>query len=125
MKVMKEFEGSMITASAKTMVYEDENELYKIDMDYGSLGATTTTGGTSKQPPTSLGSGSVFLIASDGKMLSLPIPSESPDDPLSWGKKRRVFIFALLVLYSCVPLFLLQTPGNLVLGFMASFDEAV
>lgn len=34
-------------------------------------------------------SGSVFLITSDGKTVSLPIPSQSPCDPLNWTWQKR------------------------------------
>lgn len=69
--------------------------------------------------------GSVFLIASDGRVLSLPVPSESPDDPLTWSRSRRVFILAILVLYSAACMFLIQTPGTLFKAFLADFTEVV
>lgn len=87
-------------------------------------GETTSTGGRSKHTSMDL-AGSVFLIASNGRLLSLPIPSESSHDPLNWDKSRRVFIWALLLVYSTIPMFLIQTPGNLFQAFLAEFDGEV
>ncbi|KAF3763350.1 hypothetical protein M406DRAFT_340946 [Cryphonectria parasitica EP155] len=67
--------------------------------------------------------GSVFLIASNGRMLSLPIASESPNDPLSWAKRRRIFIVVILLLHSALSMFLIETPGNLYKAFAKDFDE--
>lgn len=87
-------------------------------------GETTSTGGRSKHMSMDL-AGSVFLIASDGRLLSLPIPSESPHDPLNWSRSRRVFIWMLLLFYSTIAMFLIQTPGNLFHAFLADFDGDV
>lgn len=67
--------------------------------------------------------GSVFLIASDGRLLSLPIPSDSPADPLNFEKKRRLFIYATLLLHSAVCMFAIQTPGNLYAAFLHKFTK--
>lgn len=108
---------------------EEEEEAATVD-DFdkirasGYSGETNSTGGRSKHQSMDL-AGSVFLIASNGRLLSLPIPSASPHDPLNWATSRRVFIWALLLVYSAVPMFLIQTPGNLFEAFLAEFDGEV
>lgn len=87
-------------------------------------GETTSTGGRSKHMSMDL-AGSVFLISSDGRLLDLPVPSESPHDPLNWVTARRVLIWTLLSLYSIIAMFLIQTPGNLFLAFINEFDGQV
>lgn len=112
-------------SSHERFLYEGEDELESVHFDdKESLGETTTTGGRSKHRSMDL-SGSVFLIASNGHVLNLPIPSESPDDPLNWANTRRLLIFAILVSYGAVSLFLIQTPGNLYSAFVSDFKEAV
>lgn len=87
-------------------------------------GETTSTGGRSKHVSMDL-AGSVFLIASNGRLLSLPIPSESAYDPLNWTRSRRVFIWTLLLLFSTISMFLIQTPGNLFQALLNDFDGEV
>ncbi|POS68877.1 major facilitator superfamily transporter [Diaporthe helianthi] len=67
--------------------------------------------------------GSVYLIASDGRLLNLPIPSQSPADPLNFEKKRRLFICATLLIHSAICMFAIQTPGNLYAAFLHKFTE--
>lgn len=116
-------------------LYEGEDELKDMELgdDVESRGGTTTTtttttsssrGGRSKHMSMDL-AGSVYLIASDGRMLSLPIPSENPDDPLTWSRSRRIFILAILVLYSGVSMFLIQSPGTLFKAFLGDFTKEV
>lgn len=57
--------------------------------------------------------GSVFLIAGDGRMINLPIPSASPGDPLNWSLTKRVAIFCTMTFYSVVSLFAVQAPSLL------------
>ncbi|KAF2715747.1 MFS general substrate transporter [Pleomassaria siparia CBS 279.74] len=45
-------------------------------------------------------SGSVFLITSDGKTVSLPIPSESPYDPLNWTWQKRAIALISIGIFS-------------------------
>lgn len=106
------------------VLYEGENEFEDVQLDKESLGETTSTGGRSKHQSMDF-SGSVFLIASNGHVLSLPIPSESPSDPLNWIKTRRILVFVILLLYSSVALFAVQTPGILYSAFMSSFTKEV
>ncbi|KPM41129.1 hypothetical protein AK830_g5436 [Neonectria ditissima] len=47
-------------------------------------------------------SGSVFLISGDGRILHLPMPSNSPSDPLGWSTAKRVTALGVLVFYSIV-----------------------
>ncbi|TLD24222.1 hypothetical protein PspLS_06323 [Pyricularia sp. CBS 133598] len=47
--------------------------------------------GSNEQPTEQ--SSSLFLITSDGRTLSLPIPSPSPRDPLNWSLRCRFMIF--------------------------------
>lgn len=111
-------------------LYEGEDEFNDIDLDKNkdfdaeSQGETTSTGGRSKHTSMDL-AGSVFLIASNGRLLSLPIASESPNDPLSWDRSRRIFIFVILLIYSAIALFLIQTPGLLFKAFALSYDDEV
>lgn len=109
-------------------LYEGEDELKDMELadDVESQCGTTTftRGGRSKHMSMDL-AGSVFLIASDGRVLSLPIPSESPDDPLTWSRSRRMFILAILVFYSAMSMFLIQAPGTLFKAFLADFTKEV
>ncbi|KAJ4419494.1 hypothetical protein N0V82_004939 [Gnomoniopsis sp. IMI 355080] len=108
--------------AAERALYEGENEHEDVQLDKESLGETTSTGGRSKHQSMDF-SGSVFLIASNGHVLSLPIPSESPNDPLNWVKTRRILIFTILLLQGSVAMFTIQTPGILYAAFMSNFTE--
>lgn len=108
-------------------LYEAEEELKDMELydDVESqAGATASSSGRSKHMSMEL-AGSVFLIASDGRVLNLPIPSESPDDPLTWSQSRRKFIISILVLYAGLAMFLIQTPGTLYKAFLAQFSKEV
>lgn len=94
------------------------------DVDLESRGETTSTGGRSKHMSMDL-AGSVFMIASDGRVLSLPIPSESFNDPLNWTRSRRILVIAIQVLYGTTALFLIQTPGNLFQALALEYTEKV
>lgn len=106
------------------ILYEGENEFDDVHLDKASMGETTSTGGRSKHQSMDF-SGSVFLIASNGHVLSLPIPSESPNDPLNWTKTRRALIGAILLFYGSIALFAVQTPGVLYSAFITSFKKEV
>ncbi|KAK1994872.1 MFS general substrate transporter [Colletotrichum falcatum] len=47
-------------------------------------------------------SGSIYLITSAGQTLKLPMPSNSPYDPLGWSLPRRALAMGVLILYSVV-----------------------
>lgn len=85
---------------------------------------TSSTGGRSKYMSMDF-AGSVYLISSDGRMLSLPIPSDSPDDPLTWSLARRLLIFTILTVFSALSMFLIQMPGSLYTAFSKDFTEEV
>lgn len=86
--------------------------------------AETTSSTRSKRESMDI-AGSVFLIASDGRLLSLPIPSESPSDPLNFERRRRLFIYATLLIHSAICMFSIQSPGNLYKAFLHTFTEEV
>ncbi|KAH8879026.1 MFS general substrate transporter [Thozetella sp. PMI_491] len=68
-------------------------------------------------------SGSVFLIAGDGRVLKLPIPSDSPRDPLSWSTRKRVGIFVAMIFFEMIVLFSLETPGLMYRGLTREFGR--
>lgn len=70
-------------------------------------------------------SGSVYLVSGDGKIISLPMPSRSPRDPLNWSRKRRVLAFLPVLWYQIVCLVLVQGTSSLYLGFLQEFSSAV
>lgn len=123
---MKEFQRREMTVHERALYEgESEDEIGEmVDVDLESQGETTSTGGRSKHLSIDL-AGSVFMIASDGRILSLPIPSESSSDPLTWTRSRRILIIAILVLYAATALFLIQTPGNLFEALALEYKEKV
>ena len=68
----------------------------------GALSSLSTTSSLSmrerQQRDSSLISGSVYLITSNGTTISLPIPSESRHDPLNWTEKKRWLAFFVVSL---------------------------
>ena len=68
-------------------------------------------------------SGSVFLISSDGDILKLPMPSNSPRDPLNWSKKRRFLAINCLTIFAGLGLTIVEAPSLLFLKFYAEFLE--
>lgn len=52
--------------------------------------------------------GSVYLITSDGRTLSLPIPSQSPCDPLNWSLWRKCLALGAMSFFTIVGLILAQ-----------------
>lgn len=107
-------------------LYEGEGAADPMETDDDDLskGETTSTGGRSKYMSMDF-AGSVFLITSEGRMLNLPIPSESPLDPLNWVLARRMLVLAILNAFLIVALFLIQTPANLRAAFLLEFDQEV
>ncbi|KAH7144123.1 major facilitator superfamily domain-containing protein [Dactylonectria estremocensis] len=67
-------------------------------------------------------SGSVYFISSSGRVLQLPIPSNSARDPLRWSWKKRWGAFLALQFYSVVSSFGLTTPGFLAQAMDYEFD---
>ena len=70
-------------------------------------------------------SGSVFLITSDGKTLSLPVPSQSPYDPLNWTWKKRTVALFPIVIFSLSCLVLTQGASLTYVGLSKEFSEEV
>ncbi|KAL2064633.1 hypothetical protein VTL71DRAFT_3770 [Oculimacula yallundae] len=66
----------------------------------------TYTAGTSDARSTMSGrrsgdfSGSVFIISAEGKVLKLPIPTKSSQDPLNWSKWKRARAFLAIYLFA-------------------------
>jgi hypothetical protein len=56
-------------------------------------------------------SGSVYLISSDGRMLSLPIPTRSTRDPLNWSTNKRARALLALIFFAVVGLVQVQGPS--------------
>ncbi|KAH6718731.1 major facilitator superfamily transporter [Leptodontidium sp. MPI-SDFR-AT-0119] len=68
-------------------------------------------------------SGSVYLVSGDGKIISLPMPSRSPRDPLNWGRNRRVLAFLPVLWYQIVCLVLVQATSSLFIGVQQKFSS--
>lgn len=69
--------------------------------------------------------GSVFLITSDGKTLSLPVPSQSPHDPLNWTWRKRAVALFPIVLFSILGLVLTQGASLNYIGLSKEFSAEV
>ena len=70
-------------------------------------------------------SGSVYLITSDGRMLSLPIPTKSRRDPLNWSTKKRAGAFTALIFFAVNGLLLVQVPSLTFHGLRADYGPEV
>jgi hypothetical protein len=70
-------------------------------------------------------SGSIFLVTSSGRVLNLPVPSESPADPLNWGRWKTVGAITAVAWYSIVSLTVVQAASMLYHGIMADFGGEV
>jgi hypothetical protein len=70
-------------------------------------------------------SGSVYLIASDGRILDLPIPSASHHDPLNWSLKRRALASLAIGFFSFVGLVLVLGPNLAANGLREEFSFKV
>jgi len=68
---------------------------------------------------------SVFLITSDGRTLSLPIPSKSHRDPLNWSKRKRAGALFSLMLFSVIGLTMVQGPSLMYEPLWAEFGDQV
>ena len=75
--------------------------------------------------PSSVRSGSVYLISSDGKILYLPIPSDSRHDPLNFSKRKRALALFSIGLFSWIGLTLPQGAGLAINGLEAEFGRTV
>jgi hypothetical protein len=70
-------------------------------------------------------SGSVFLIAGNGQTVKLPAPSDSPADPLSWGRWKRAGVFVAVSWFSTVALAVVQAAGLFMGVISRDFDVDV
>lgn len=70
-------------------------------------------------------SGSVFLITSDGQIVSLPIPSENPCDPLNWTWKKRALALVLVGTFGYVGLVATQGASVVSSGLAKEFPYKV
>ncbi|KAM0431358.1 hypothetical protein ACHAPT_005334 [Fusarium lateritium] len=67
--------------------------------------------------------GSVFFVSSAGRVLKLPIPSNSHRDPLTWRPSKRALAFIALQFYSIVASFEVNLPGLLMLAIKDDFGD--
>lgn len=70
-------------------------------------------------------SGSTFLVTSSGKTLKLPVPSDSPADPLNWGRWKTIGAIVAVSCYSIVSLTVAQAASLLFHGILLEFDGQV
>lgn len=70
-------------------------------------------------------SGSIFLVTSSGKTLNLPVPSESPADPLNWGRWKTIGAITAVAWYSCVSLPVVQATSMVCNAIQADFHGQV
>jgi hypothetical protein len=70
-------------------------------------------------------SGSVYLIAANGRMLNLPMPSTSPRDPLNWSFDKRVRAFASMIFFTVVALAEVQGPSLMLAGLSQEYASEV
>lgn len=66
-------------------------------------------------------SGSVFLITSDGKTISLPIPSESSCDPLNWTWQKRAVALSTVGIFAYSALVVTQGASVVSSGLAKDF----
>ncbi|PVH79004.1 major facilitator superfamily transporter [Cadophora sp. DSE1049] len=70
-------------------------------------------------------SGSVFIISSEGKILNLPIPTKSAQDPLNWSKWKQARAFLALYVFAISADVLTQGSSYLVDQFRSEFSLPV
>lgn len=70
-------------------------------------------------------SGSIFLVTSSGKTLNLPVPSDSPTDPLNWGRCKTTGAIIAVALYSIVSLPVVQAASLVFHGILKEFEGQV
>jgi hypothetical protein len=69
--------------------------------------------------------GSVYLIAADGRILKLPIPSTSYRDPLNWSLARRACVMGVMMLFAAVFMLAVQMPGMMTQALRRNYTENV
>ena len=70
-------------------------------------------------------SGSVFLVTGEGKTLNLPIPSNSPNDPLNWSRWKTGGAIFAVGFYSAVALLMVQGQSLMLKDILGEFTEEV
>ena len=70
-------------------------------------------------------SGSIFLVTSSGTTLSLPVPSQSPNDPLNWSQWKTGGAIIAIAWYSIVSLTVVQGASMVYDGILIQFDGQV
>ncbi|KAJ8115240.1 hypothetical protein OPT61_g3067 [Boeremia exigua] len=68
-------------------------------------------------------SGSIFLVTSSGKTLSLPVPSESPADPLNWSRWKTAGAMIAVAWFSSVSLTVVQAASMVFHGIILEFGD--
>lgn len=69
--------------------------------------------------------GSVFLVAADGSVLNLPIPSRSARDPLNWSARKRAGALIALLFNAIIILVLIQVASVLLKPLAMEFMPMV
>lgn len=69
--------------------------------------------------------GSVFLITSDGRTLELPIPSQSPHDPLTWSHWKRTRALLAMSVFTVIGLVQVQGTSLLLDALEKEYDAMV
>lgn len=70
-------------------------------------------------------SGSTYLITNTGKTIKLPVPSNSPADPLNWSQCKSVGAVFAIVLFSIVCLTAAQGAAVMLQGIQQDFQHEV
>lgn len=68
--------------------------------------------------------GSVYLVSGDGHLLSLPIPSSSPKDPLGWSLLKRCRIICIITAMGAIGVAIQQFPALIFKALMHEMGEA-
>ncbi len=69
--------------------------------------------------------GSVYLISSDGRMIKLPMPTNSPRDPLNWSGRKRAGAFLALMIFAISGLTEVQGPSLMLASLAMDFPPSV
>ncbi|EKD20957.1 uncharacterized protein L3040_004576 [Drepanopeziza brunnea f. sp. 'multigermtubi'] len=69
--------------------------------------------------------GSVFLITSTGDTIGLPIPSKSPNDPLTWCSLKLFLVFVSMSVFTTVGLILVQGTSLLLETLGNEYNEEI
>jgi len=100
--------------------------LQKSDLEVNeTMANASSTRSVLQRPQSGDLSGSVFLIAANGRMLSLPMPSTSPRDPLNWSFNKRVRAFASMIFFTIVGLSEVQGPNLMLAGLSQEYASEV